>query len=73
MTATSLPRIASPSIEATHEHWISSLTDIVTVIAWRDEAIESNPNSTPTTSDSSLVTGRVRIFVSCECLSGGAS
>ena len=55
MTATFLPRIAPSSIVATHEHWISSLTDIVTVIAWRDDAIESNPDSTPTTSDSSLV------------------
>ena len=73
MTATSLPRIAPPTVEPTHEQWISSLADIVTVIAWRDEAIESNPNSTPTTSDSSLVTGRVRIFVSCECLSGGVA
>ena len=55
MTATSLPRIVPRTIEPTHEQWISSLTDIVTVIAWRDEAIETNPNSTPTTSDSSLV------------------
>ena len=58
MTATSPSRIAPPDIEPTHEQWISSLTDIVTVIAWRDEAVEANPNSTPTTSDSSLVTGQ---------------
>ena len=73
MTATSPPRVASPTMEPTHEQWLTSLTDIVTVVAWRDEAIETNPNSTPTTSDSSLVTGRVRIFVSCECLSGGVA
>jgi hypothetical protein len=55
MNTTSPPRIEPASTSQGCEHWISSLTDIITVIAWRDEAIEANPNSTPTTSDSSLV------------------
>ena len=55
MTATSPPRIAPPTVTPTHGRWITSLTDIVTVIAWRDEAIEANPHSIPTCSDSALV------------------
>ena len=55
MTATSPPRITPPTVTPIHERWITSLTDIVTVIAWRDEAIEANPHSIPTCSDSALV------------------
>jgi hypothetical protein len=55
MTATSPPRIAPPTVTPIHQRWITSLTDIVTVTAWRDEAIELNPNSIPTTSDSAWV------------------
>lgn len=55
MTATSPPRIAPPTVTPIHERWITSLTDIVTVIAWRDEAIEANPQSIPTCSDAALV------------------
>ena len=73
MTATSPPRIAPPHVTPIHERWITSLTDIVNIVAWRDEAIEANPHSIPTSSDDAWVTGRVRIFVSCECLSGGAA
>ena len=55
MTATSPTRIAPPTVTPIHERWITSLTDIVNVTAWRDEAIEANPNSIPTTSDSAWV------------------
>ena len=55
------------------EQWINSLTDMITVHPWHDPIVEANPLAVPTASDEAAITGRVRIFVSCECLSGGAS
>ena len=55
MTATSQTRIAPPIVTPIHERWITSLTDIVNIVAWRDEAIETNPNSIPTSSDDAWV------------------
>ena len=49
------PTIAPPTIAPASEHWITSLTDVVIVTAWRDETVEANPHSIPTTSDSALV------------------
>ena len=55
MTATSQTRIAPPAVAPVHERWITSLTDIVNIVAWRDEAIEANPHSIPTSSDDAWV------------------
>ena len=55
MNTTSPPRIAPPAIAPLSEQWISDLTDVVIVTAWRDEVVEAHPNSIPTTSDSALV------------------
>ncbi len=38
-----------------HEPWISALTDVVAVHAWRDETVESNPLAIRTASDEALV------------------
>lgn len=40
---------------AAKEQWISSLTDIVTVHAWHDPAVEANPLAVPTNSDEAMV------------------
>ena len=70
MPATSLSR---PNTEVHyHERWITAPTDVVRITAWHDPIVETMPGAIPTASDEMLVTGRVRIFVSCECLSGGA-
>ena len=51
MNATSPPRIAPPHVTPIHERWITSLTNIVNIVAWRDETVEANPHSIPTSSD----------------------
>ena len=50
----------SPAARTTHDRsterpWIDSLTDIVTVHAWRDPVVESNPLATRTASDDTYV------------------
>ncbi len=40
---------------AVKEQWINSLTDIVTVHAWHDPAVEANPLAVPTNSDEAMV------------------
>ncbi len=39
MTATSPSRIEPAADSPAHEKWITNLTDVVTVVAWRDELI----------------------------------
>ena len=73
MTIPTIDSTSSQGTQSAKDQWINTLTDIVTVHAWRDPVVEANPHATPTNSDETMITGRVRIFVSCECLSGGAS
>lgn len=56
MTNSSLPAITPPTATGPAcERWISDLTDMVIVTAWRDPVVEANPNSIPTTSDAAWV------------------
>lgn len=55
MTATSPSRIEPAADSPAHEKWITNLTDVVTVVAWRDELIESTTGSTLTASDDTFI------------------
>jgi hypothetical protein len=58
MTTRTTPDIAPTPNEVPDppgERWLTSLTDVITVTAWRDPLVDVAPGSIPTASDEALV------------------
>lgn len=66
------PTTSAPDHPAAQRH--ARCTDVaesLTVLAWRDAAVERAPGAVPTDSDEALVTGRVHVFDGGECCPAG--